>query len=391
MSAASNRWKIALGCLAFLVCAAAHAAVKCDKTALSDGETLSRYLLDYGGACVGGEAEKVEAGWEIKPRGEPNAFKVIPAWTGIAGRFAALPRPSGSQLSSAYEKLAARAERATAAFKADVKEGTGTGASFYGNLAWRLPPNLKTDFPDPKELYFPDLPGGEGTIDIAGPADADCKDAASALCRDALAGGKELMFAWRLAHDLSNRLSVSAVSKIGEQVALKRALWNRYLYQSKPMLPLDHIATDFFDGRWKHSDQYPDGVREPPDTQYFFLHPSVAVEQLNSAPDGQQLKPVLVVEVFGANRWRDDRRWINAPLLRSLSGASIALTYADRAGVTDIGKGVIMTFENVYSIGVMRYESKTSVLFSIDLANLWREKYKDKYETFRNGSKNELF
>ena len=388
MNAASNGWRFALGCLIFLAWATGRAAVDCDKQALSAGESLSRYLLDYGQACVKGEAEKVEKAWNIKS-GEANAFQVIPAWTGIAERFAALPRTSGSRLSSAYEDLTARAERASAAFKADAKVNTSANARFYGNLAWKLPST--GPFPDPKELYFPGL-AGEAKVDIAEAAEADCKDPASTLCRDALAGGRALMLTWRLAHDLSNHLSVLAVSKIGEQVATKRALWEQYLYQSKPMLPLDHIATDFFDGRWKQSDQYPDGVREPPNTQYFFLHPSVAVEQLDNAPDGQQLKPVLVLELFGANRWREDRRWINAPLLRSWSGASVALTYADRADVKDVGVGVILTFENIYSIGVTRYESsKTGLLFSIDLANLWREKYKDKYESFRNGTKNTLF
>jgi hypothetical protein len=390
MSAAGNQWRIVLASLAFIACTAAYGAVDCEKSSLAAGERLSRYLLDYAAACLDGQANEIKADWGFKPD-DPQAFQTIPAWLDIANRFAALPRSAASQLSSAFEKLTARAARASAAFKADIDNRTTIGERLYGNVAWKLPPSLGTAFPNRDELYFANLQDGDGVINIADAADHDCTDAASALCANALIGGKALMLTWRLAHDVSSALGASVISKIGDQVAAKRALWNRYLYHSKPMLPLDHIATDFFDGRWKTSDQYPDGVREPPNTQYFFLHPSIAVEQLGSAPDGEQFKPVLALEVLGANRWRADRRWIDAPLLRSISGASLALTYADRAGVKDIGKGLILTFENVYSIGFMRYESKTGVLFSIDLANLWRDKYKEKYESFRNGLKNRLF
>jgi len=385
MSAAAMGRRIALGLSILLACFAAQAQDLCAKTELAAGDKLSLYLLQYGRACTA-----------AKPLA-PQAHKLIPAWAEVAAKFAALPRTS-PELSAAYQLLAMRAGRAAAIVKSNLLEHRNVGDALWGNVAWKLPEYVRgVGFANPDHLLFPPLPAvpgisdDEAKIDIAQAADADCKEPQSALCRSALASGKALMLAWRLADDASTPLSLQVIGSVGDQVAKKSALWDRYLYQSKPMLPLDHIATDLLDGRWETSDQYPDGVREPPKTQYFLLHPSVAVEHLNAATDGQQFKPVLVLEVLGANRWREDQRWLDVPVLRSLSGAALAVSYADRAGVQDTGAGVLLTFNNAYQFGVMRYDGKTGLLFSIDLANLWRDKYKDGYQSFRTGLKNARF
>jgi hypothetical protein len=136
--------------------------------------------------------------------------------------------------------------------------------------------------------------------------------------------------------------------------------------------------------QWQGPDRYENGFRRPPKTQWFLLHPAVGVEFASGALDGDQLQPMLYIEVVGANRWNDEQRWIDVPVLRYLSGASVIASYADRAGVKDTGYGLILTFGNVYSIGAARYGEETGVFLSLDLANLFREKYKDKYEKFKD-------
>jgi len=370
---------------ALFLCGPLHAAVDCARTSLGT-ETLSEYLLEYGKDCVDARAKSQLGAWKVA-ESERDLSKMVPAWHDLSDRFSALAlRTPQSGLSKSYAALAERAKRAGQSLKANLEAGNVNQHSApYASTAWKQPRSTDTS-----DLFFPGV-AGVPPVMIQATADQDCADRASTLCRSALADGKELMLNWRLADRLSFPVSQAAIERIGEVVAAKKALWDRYLYDSKPMLPLDFIVTDWLDGRWQKSDQYPDGFREPPDTQWFLLHPSVGVEQLSAAPDGQELKPVLVLELFGANRWREDRRWIDAPLLRSLSGASFALSYADREGIRDTGAGVILTFENVYSIGLMRYDSKTSVLFSLDVANLFREKYREKYDAFKRGVKNTLF
>jgi hypothetical protein len=41
---------------------------------------------------------------------------------------------------------------------------------------------------------------------------------------------------------------------------------------------VDFVLTDWLTRGWTRSDQYPDGFREPPKTEWFLAHPSVGVE-----------------------------------------------------------------------------------------------------------------
>jgi hypothetical protein len=377
------RFRIAA--LALLLCGQVHAAFNCDTSSLENDEALSAYLLYYGKSCVDARAKAQLREWRIADSA-PDLSKLIPAWYELAERFRALSaRSSPSQLSQAYSALATRAAAAGESLRKNLEARRFTGEYAYANAAWKLPESI-----DVSDLYFAPH-ATAAAVFIQAPADQDCVDRRSELCRRALAAGKDLMLSWRLANDLSFRVSQTAINQIGDRVAEKKKLWDRYLYDSKPMQLFDFVATDFMDGRWKKSDQYPDGFREPPDTQWFLLHLSVAVEQLGAAPDGEEFKPVLVLEVFGANRWRADRRWFPVWGLKHLSGASLAVTYADRAGVRDTGVGPVLTFDNVYSVGLIRYESNTALLFSIDLSNLYREKNQEKYESFKRGVQNKLF
>ena len=62
------------------------------------------------------------------------------------------------------------------------------------------------------------------------------------------------------------------------------------------------------------------------------------------------------------NRWNDKDRWIDVPVLRWFSGAGLVVSYADREGIKDTGYGLVLTFENVYTIGFTRYGSENGNL-----------------------------
>jgi hypothetical protein len=108
------------------------------------------------------------------------------------------------------------------------------------------------------------------------------------------------------------------------------------------------------------------------------------VENVASAADGEEMKPVFYLELFGVNRWNPNDRWIDAKYLRAWSGFSLIASYADRAGIKKVGYGGLFTFDNVYSIGITDYDGETGFFISIDLANLWREKYKSGYEKYKS-------
>jgi hypothetical protein len=300
---------------------------------------------------------------------------MVPAWHDISARFGALAgeADSASQMKTMYGELRKRAEVTAKKLESTLTIKLGPDVAPFGHDTWAIPPDLSLK--QSGELPLLD-------VDVA--LNADCRDKGSELCRHTLRQGRELMLQWKLADKISFAASSVPVAEIAKQIAAKEAMWNKYLYDSKPMLPFDFVLTDWLTGGWSSSDQYPDGFREPPKTQWFLFHPALGLEYASAANDGEQLKPILYIELIGANRWSDDKRWFDAPGLRYFSGFSLVTSYADREGIKDVGYGGLLTFDNVFSLGLVRYGTDTGVFLSVDLANAWRDKYKPMYEKYKN-------
>lgn len=368
-----------------LLAAPAFAApVDCSKAELAPNEPLAAYLRNYAKACIANEVHLrleqyrivVPQGASAAPPGEENLVHMVPAWRDIAAAFGRLADEAapGAQTKTMYAKLRERAEATETALESALAIKQVPDIAPFGADTWKIPPN------DLSLKQSGELPA----INVDHDLDADCQTVASELCRNALRQGRELMLQWKLANDISFAASRASVDAIAKRIVAQEALWNRYLYDSKPMLPFDFVLTDWLTGGWSHSDQYPEGFRDPPGTQWFLFHPAAGFEYASAAAAGQRLQPVLYIELIGANRWRDDKRWFDVTGLRRLSGFSLVASYADRAGFKDVGYGGLFTFDNVYSIGIVRYGRQTGVFVSVDLANLWRDKYKPQYEKYKN-------
>ena len=364
---------------AWLVVSAAQAQ-DCDRQKLDAGERLSAYLRVYSQDCVAKPAETQLQRWKIRPATEEaNLALMVAAWRDLSDAFARLhdEAPPAARTKEAYRLIAERARIAGVSLSAALQQKASPDIAAFRRDAWQIQPQM-TLF----ELNVP----GEPTlpvVDVGAALDADCATPQSALCQNALKQGRELMLSWRLASRLATMASASTLRALAKQIGEKDALWDRYLYDSKPMMLFDFAFTDLMEGRWGKSDQYPDGVPVPPRNQWFLLHPSFAVEYASAAADGQQMKPVAYLEVAGVNRWNDKDRWIDVPVLRWFSGAGLVVSYADREGIKDTGYGLVLTFENVYTIGFTRYGSENGIFLSLDLANLFRDKLKPQYQAAR--------
>lgn len=375
------RWLAALLLAGWFGAAHALTAEECKRETLAEGTTLSQHLRDYAQDCLGGQpAARVRALGVGADSAAQDASVFVRAWHQVAEAFERLARSAGSvggeqpaQMPKAYEQLAARARTAGGDLGRELAARQMADVGVYGKTAWQV---------SVKEIVLQEVKGAP-LLSLDAPLNADCSLPASALCRQALADGRQLMLQLAVAQDLGEAIGKPTVEAIAAQVAAKNALWDTYLYNSKPMLPFDFVLTDLLDGRWKQSDQYPQGFREPPKTQWFLLHPSVGVEYASGAVDGEHMKPVLYVEVIGANRWNPRERWIDLPLLDRLSGVSLVASYVDRVGTDNSGAGVLLTFDNIYSIGITRYGSTTGVFLTLDLANFYRDELKPSYESFK--------
>lgn len=384
MRSSSSR---ALALAALLWAAGACATIDCAQEKLSALDDAGSYLRAYGTDCIAEPLKEHLARWKIvntrdKAEQQANMKRMLEAWKEIGDALRTLSAESPasvdgkrSEMKDIYTAMAERAVAAHEALAAAIREDYAPDVVVFRRAGWQITPQLQLlSFDAPKKLP---------RVQVRAGLDADCAVPDGALCASALRTGKAMMLQWRLADTLAAVASQTTIDAAAEQVAAKEALWNKYLYDSKPMLPFDFMITDALTGGWSDNGDFGDGFRAPPKTQYFVLHPAAAVEYVSGALDGQQMKPVLYLEIFGANRWNAKDR-IDMPVLNRWSGASLIVSYADRAGLKDTGYGALFTFDNVYSIGITRYGAKSGVFLSLDLANLWRDKYKPQYEKFKN-------
>lgn len=97
-----------------------------------------------------------------------------------------------------------------------------------------------------------------------------------------------------------------------------------------------------YNGKQFQDDNSVDGFAGPPDSQTILLHPSIVIENVNDAVDGQQEKEAILLELWGKNYWENEGI---VP-----SGYSFGVLLADRAE-RDYAFGVALHFENTMTLG----------------------------------------
>lgn len=356
-----------------------RAAIDCDKSELSADESAREYLSSYGDDCVADKVKARKTQWKLSDPAVDRLViyrRVASAWKELSADFAKLTKEvAGGDLGKIANTFAERAELTADSLHKDVESGRFEPVSLYRTDTWY---RARMILPAYGTANSPPL----AIVKVEHAVNQACDDKTSAQCREVVVKGKQFMVYWALAESLANEISNRDLAAVANQVAEKDEKWNRYLYDSKPMLPFDFFMTDLIEKPKENA--YLRGVPVPPERQWFLMHPSVGVEYASAAKDGQQMKPVLHLELFGVNYWAQTTRPLKARILNAFSGASIMLSYSDREGIKDTGFGVLLTFDNVYSVGVSRYGSHTGISVSVDLANMFREKLKPKYQALKD-------
>lgn len=144
--------------------------------------------------------------------------------------------------------------------------------------------------------------------------------------------------------------------------------WDAYfdeaLFQYPWELALNGIWLKKHDPRPEDAHGNKLGFLPPPASQWIVLHPNVGLEYVGAAPDGQQFKPVVYIEMFGYNRWR----WGDGGEMKDGLGWSVLASYADRAATKDIRYGVMLHYRNRFDLGITYSDKDTGVILSMDLA-----------------------
>jgi hypothetical protein len=152
--------------------------------------------------------------------------------------------------------------------------------------------------------------------------------------------------------------------------------WDDFLTQSRSQTALELAVNSYFWRKGKTSGMF----LEPPTWQLVLLHPSVVLEYVDKAADGNRQEEGLMIEAVGANWWNlwQSEKWYLP------TGASYVLVYSDRAGLRDWANGVAVYFSSKYTLGATRRNGETGIFISVDLLELFKDKKKTLDDYTRN-------
>ncbi len=205
--------------------------------------------------------------------------------------------------------------------------------------------------------------------------DGDCKNDPSlnAPCSDILEQLETAIAPYQL--------NINALSAHKTQVQLKSMAkdWDAYFERGRAQTFADIVVTTFFESRHLRQDH----LVGPPKRQWFILHPNLVIENVDAAPDGDNLKPALSIEWIGVNWW--NKSPIGIPL-----GVSATSLYSDRPGVDDVGHGISLHIDNKFVLGWANHGGDNGFYISMDLLRLVDDKkkkvkrYREKVDGFNH-------
>ncbi|MCP4263959.1 MAG: hypothetical protein GY777_00010 [Candidatus Brocadiaceae bacterium] len=136
--------------------------------------------------------------------------------------------------------------------------------------------------------------------------------------------------------------------------------WDHFLEVSKSQTALEVFLTTWFQsGHFKK-----DYLVGPPKYQIIALHPQLVYENLGEASGGERGKTGIALEWFGVNFWNS-----KLPI-----GVSLARVFVDRTSGNPYADGVMLHFDNQYSIGFTDHDEGTGVFVTVDLLKLIENK-----------------
>ncbi|MGI2258317.1 hypothetical protein [Shewanella sp. GXUN23E] len=203
--------------------------------------------------------------------------------------------------------------------------------------------------------------GDSGKLPIQGGTLSACNqmaaNAARGDCADALADFK------RLYNFAQATAAQSDAFLVADRLKTLEQNWNQFFEESKSQTIWELAVNGaLFQDEVKANEFAP-----PPDWQLVLLHPTVVIEDVRGALDGDQLKEALMVEVIGADWWQQDDWYLP-------SGASLVATYSDRSGVDDWGYGLALHFDSKFTLGASNHGGDVGVFITVDLLKLLQSK-----------------
>jgi hypothetical protein len=164
------------------------------------------------------------------------------------------------------------------------------------------------------------------------------------------------------------------LSDLADLFSKRANMWDAYRTEARPQYPWEWLLNSalYKDDRLKDQAGNPKGPANLPNGQTIFLHPGVGLERFNPKETNQSSdNPTLYVEWIGYNRLK----WSygEGKLLDGF-GVSIVGVYAPRQDVSHWSHGLMFWVSNKYGLAVTRNSQGTSVMVSMEVGELYRDK-----------------
>lgn len=171
---------------------------------------------------------------------------------------------------------------------------------------------------------------------------------------------KEFELIYNFAH---STLAQPIAYKLSERLSELEKEWDDFYNRSKSQTIWELALNGYFFQQGNKAGLF----SEPPGWQLVFIHPTIVVENVSDAIDGDELKEAVMIEVIGADWW-NQRKWFLP------SGGEIITTYSDRSGVDDWGYGVALNFNSKFTMGASDHGGDIGVFITIDFLKLLQDK-----------------
>lgn len=257
-----------------------------------------------------------------------------------------------------------------------VNRARAEASDVLHSYAWYVQPwfqQVWVENGDPKRLTFPErifvfiasakkglFKSGSVTVGEIGEKDLDKCDSEIEQCDKKFAALAYLLNA------MTKPLKIKKLKVVRQNLIEVDAAWDRFVTDARSQTFSDIWATTWF---YEKPSVFDERLNPPPSTQLFLFHPSIIIENVEAAIDGEQMKEGIAVEVFGVNWWDKHSSPCGIPC-----GASFTTTYTDLAGVKDEGVGLMLHFYNKYSIGYSKHGDHVGYYVTIDLLKFLEDK-----------------
>jgi hypothetical protein len=226
----------------------------------------------------------------------------------------------------------------------------------------------------------------DNSLDLKPPVGAACSSGYDDVCRATLVAAGSLLRGVELTHTVLNKLVAKVkIAPLYEGVAVLDSQWDDYFEKGR-----SQYIWELAFNSWRYSKSLEgDNLQPPPAGQWILLHPTAAVEYVESDENGDsQYNAVAIIEVLGYNRLR----WGSDGLLSKFPLGVSAITTISLSDKGDrFGYGGMIHINNKFSLGAAKRDSgsgsgsgKETVWFlSVDLGELFRNNDESVKKTFR--------